>query len=82
MKPISTIQELKNKCIENHGYGEFFIILNGGCRSSKTIYFEADSEGFDVVHEIDFSTETITEQELSNSFIGEAIQKGAFYSYN
>jgi hypothetical protein len=82
MTKINTIEELKKDCIKNDGCGEFFIMLNGGMRSSKTIYFEEDGDDFDVIHEIDFSDETLDEEGITSSFIGEAIVKGAFYSYN
>ena len=82
MTKINTIDELKKDCIKNNGCGEFFIMLNGGLKSSKTIYFEEDGDDFDVIHEIDFSEETLNDEEIVNSFIGEAIVKGAFYSYN
>lgn len=82
MKKISTIEELKQDCIDNGGCGEFFITFNGGLKSSKTIYWEEEGDDFNVIHEIDFSDEVIDEAELEKSFIGEAMKAGAFYSYN
>lgn len=82
MKQISTIKELKAECIEHGGCGEFFITLNGGLKSSKTIYFEEEGDDFNVIHEIDFSDEVMDENQLRKSIIGEAMEAGAFYSYN
>lgn len=82
MKKINTIAELKADCQSNGGCGEFFISLNYGAKSSKTIYWEEDGDDFNIIHEIDFSDEILSESELNDSFIGQAISKGAFYSYN
>lgn len=82
MKKISTIEELKQDCIDNNGCGEFFIALNYGCKSSKTIYWEEEGDNFNIIHEIDFSDESLDETELKESFIGQAMSAGAFYSYN
>lgn len=82
MKKITTIQELKQDCIDNGGCGEFFITLNYGCKSSKTIYWEEEGDDFNVIHEIDFSDESMDENELRKSIIGEAMENGALYSYN
>jgi len=55
MKKISSIKELKEICLSEEGkYFEFFILLNGNIRSSKTIcYYEGH---FEVVNEIDGTT--------------------------
>lgn len=83
MKKISTIEELKQDCIDNGGCGEFFISFNGGLKSSKTIYWEEEGDDFNVIHEVDFSDETFDDHQLmTESIIGEAMMKGAFYSYN
>lgn len=80
MKKIESIEKLKLTCIENNGHAEFFVMLNGGLRSSKDIYYE-DGEDFYIINCIDDSEENMTEEELQSSIIGEAISKGAFYSY-
>ncbi len=75
---ITSIEHLKE--LTNGKQDEFFILLNGNFRSSKTIEY-IDNE-FHILHQIDDSDETITELELSKSFIAEAIEKGAFYLYD
>lgn len=81
MKPIKSIEELKQSIINNDGIGEFFISLKGGLRSSKTITIDDDNL-FYITHEIDDSSEEMTVAQVENSLIGEAIKKGALYSYN
>lgn len=83
MKQINTLAELKADCVENGGCGEFFVSLNGGLKSSKTIYWEEEGDDFNVIHEVDFSDETFDDHTLmTESIIGEAMMKGALYSYN
>lgn len=83
MKQINTLAELKADCVENGGCGEFFVSLNGGLRSSKTIYFEEEGDDFTIIHEIDMLDEVVNDHQLmTESIIGEAMMKGAFYSYN
>ena len=77
MTQVQNIASLIDLCEQNKN--EFFILLNGGLRSSKTIYF--DGRLFDIIHEVDFSDSTMSIEELSDSFIGEALQKGALYCY-
>jgi len=81
MTQIKSIAQLKKHCKENGGQAEFFVHLNGGLRSSKTIFHEGGKR-FEVINEIDWSEESMTEAELKDSIIGEAIKKGAFYSYS
>lgn len=76
MQKLTTIDQLKSACEET---SEFFVMLNSGIRSSKNISW--DGETFYLIHEIDDSEEELTEAELMNTIIGEAISKGAFYSY-
>jgi hypothetical protein len=81
MKQINTLAELKADCTKHGGCGEFFVSLNGGLKSSKTIYWEGDD--FNVIHEVDFSDEMLNDHQLvTESIIGEAMSKGALYSYN
>lgn len=83
MKQINTIKELKADILEHGGCGEFYITLNGGLKSSKTIYWEEEGDDFNVIHEVDMSDETLTEHQLLNdSIIGQAMEIGALYSYN
>ncbi|HAU86057.1 MAG TPA: hypothetical protein DCW90_11345 [Lachnospiraceae bacterium] len=58
---------------------ECFVQLNYGLRSSKAIYLYGDD--YYVQNEIDGSEEFIEHDKLMESFIGEAICKGAFYKW-
>jgi hypothetical protein len=81
MKQIKTFEELKSVCTDE--FTDFMIRLNGGLNSSKQISM---SDGvIDIIHEIDF-TEKTYETEASfikgESFLMEAMNKGAFYKTN
>ena len=57
-----------------------FMLLNFGARSSKDISLNENND-YHIYNEIDNSEETIVHSQLMNSFIGEAISKGALYKY-
>lgn len=76
MTQVKDLTHLQTLCQDT---SDFFIVLRGGLRSSKNIYF--DGEVFEVIHEIDWSEETITAEELPTHRIGEALEKGALYAY-
>lgn len=57
-----------------------FVLLNFGIRSSKNISLNANGD-YEVYNEVDDSEETIVYSRLMDSFIGEAISKGALYKY-
>lgn len=82
MEKITSIDQL-NKLIEdaNGDYIDTFVLLNGGCRTSKDISFGEDSNSYCVFNEIDGSDDTYTLEELKQSLIGEAMLKGALYKY-
>lgn len=64
------------------GNTEFFIMLNGGLRSSKIITMSKDEQTFCIENEIDGSEEELSESEIwFFSNIGKAIDKGAFFMY-
>jgi len=73
---IKTIEQLKSVCDET---SEFYVMLNHGLRSSKNLSYDGDK--FYLIHEIDWSEEELNDIELMETIIGEAITKGAFYSY-
>ena len=63
------------------GYSlECFVLLNFGLRSSKDISFNENNDYY-VYNTVDDSEEIIVHSQLMNSFIGEAISKGALYKY-
>ena len=58
---------------------ECYIRLNFGAKSSKSIkYFNGN---FHIIHEIDNSSEIMTENDIIDSNIGLAISRGALISY-
>lgn len=59
---------------------ECFVLLNYGLRSSKDICHEGDD--YYIYNEIDDSEEVVKKDELDDHIIGEAMRKGAFYSYD
>ena len=78
-KRITTVKQLQKLCQKENGL-ECFILLNGGMRSSKTISYDLDGL-FYVFNEIDGSDDEFTEQQLINSFIGEALKGKALFAY-
>ena len=57
-----------------------FVLLNYSLRSSKSITFDGDS--YYIYNEIDDTEDIIKHDKLMDSFpIGEAIKKGALYTY-
>lgn len=59
---------------------ECFVLLNFGIRSSKDILLNENND-YHIYNEIDDSEEIIVHSQLINTFIGEAINKGALYKY-
>jgi len=77
---IETIEELKRLSGTQEGLDCFIALAGGAARSSKHIYH--DSNGFNVLNEIDGSYDDMTEEQLVNdSFLGEALKKGCLYKY-
>lgn len=56
------------------GVQDYFILLNGGLRSNKTLY-DADDGGIMVLNHIDD-----TETRIEDTNIYEAMKKGAFFA--
>lgn len=77
---IKDFDDFKAHCAKK-GHFDGFILLNGGLRSSKDISYIEDEDKWEVWHMIDGSVEQLTDQELLDSFIGEALRKGALYEY-
>jgi hypothetical protein len=85
MKRINSLEELKKEAVynERENMAEFYILLNGGFRSSKRIAYFPDTNTFDIHNEIDDSYEDdLTEEQLKNeTHIVLAIESGAFFKY-
>jgi len=70
------------KKILSGGAGEFFIALNYGCKSSKTVSYDRKSRMFFVTNLIDSTEQSLSSRQLMSAGwtnIGQAIKKGAFY---
>lgn len=79
-KLIKSVEELKDICEDIQV--EFFVALNGGLRSSKIIEYDTHRRKFEILNEIDNTQQVLTENQLfTESNIGEAILKEAFYQY-
>ena len=81
MIAINTIQELKQHCDESP-YNEFFMRLNGGCRSTKRIQYYKEEDAWYITHEIDDSEDSYgsTEEFVENEpMIIKAIDTNAFF---
>ena len=81
MQKINSLDELRSAC-EIDQPRDFFISLAGGmARSSKSITID-DHGLFHVMNEIDGSVQSLNPETIfSQSNIGEAISKGALYTY-
>lgn len=85
MTQVKTIEELRK--ILDKGAGEFFILMNGGMRSWKTLNYSSkldkhERNKIEILNEIDESRQVLTEENLFNdnhSIIGKAMKAGAFY---
>lgn len=79
---INSQKELDDliKKVEGNYPLECFVLLNFGIRSSKDISLNENND-YHIYNEIDDSEETIVHSQLMNTFIGEAISKGALYKY-
>lgn len=76
---IRSIDHLKNIATEGI---ECFILLNGGLRSSKHIFYRDEDKSFVIINYIDDSTIILTEDELmdnNKTLIGEAIKLNSLY---
>jgi len=80
-KIIETLFELKGLASEETGV-DVFIRLNGGLRSSKTIWYNINTGLWSVSHDIDdtFDEEDITDEQLDElTNIVKAINSKALY---
>lgn len=84
MVQVKSVSELKSMIIDENKH-DYFILLNGNLRSSKTIDVTDDCEKFCVRNEIDGTEQVLSESELMDrdiTNIGYAIENGAFYCYD
>jgi len=76
---IETIEQLLEHCTDKQL--DIAIALNGGCKSSKSITWDTESEWFFVFNDSDGSSGIIEMDEFKDSLIYEAMQKKALYRY-
>jgi len=79
---VNSLDELKKMC--DGVTKDFFIQLNFGIRSSKSISYNKDTDTFYILNEIDdteqeLNSQTIMDEDYTN--IGKAITFGALYEY-
>lgn len=77
---VTSIEHLKQLLAESDGR-DFFILLNGGLRSSKHISYDGTST-FWVLNLIDDTEQELSDAQLMDrdyTNIGYAIERGAFY---
>ena len=75
---ITSLDELKNLFTGEHecDTAECSILLNGGAKSWKSIAYLGKGQWF-VLSQMDESEHELSDEELMNSIIGEAISKNA-----
>ena len=81
MLAINNINELKNN-VDDEPYNDFYLRLNGGCRSTKTIQYFKESDYWYILNHIDDSVseyESTLDFQKNEYLIFEAMQKGAFF---
>lgn len=81
-KQVLSVAQLKELCRDEQR--EFFILLNGGIRSSKSILYNTDDRMFEILNNIDDTEQILSESELldeDETNIGKAILAGSFYQY-
>ena len=79
---VKSLDELKQIC--DGRMRDFFIQLNFGIRSTKAISYDRSTDKFYIVNIIDDSEQELNSKEImddKNSYIGKAIELGAFYQY-
>jgi hypothetical protein len=77
---VKDLDDLKKIC-QKHGTQDFFIMLNGGLKSSKYISYE--DPGWWIRNQIDGSEQTFKTDGgmLKRTLIGEALEKNALCWY-
>ena len=83
MQRISNIEQL-DFLLEKLDQVDCFIRLNGGIRSSKSIWKQEDGV-YTILNEIDDSEVNLTKDELFNvqkTLVGEAMKKGSLFLYD
>ena len=75
---VTSINHLKELIAE--GRESYFLLLQGGLKSSKNIRYNKDTDVFTITHYIDGTCEKLSGREFIQSRIRDAIQIGAFFA--
>jgi hypothetical protein len=80
-RQIKTVRQLIRN-LDTEEMRDFYVVFNHNAMSWKSIMYDADSKLFLITNEIDESEQNLTAEELmdeSITFIGKAMETGAFY---
>lgn len=78
---VNSIDQLKKLAVDG---ADFYIALNGGLRSSKSITYVPENNTFEIINEIDFYFDMLTEEQLFDrnfTNIGYALENNALFDY-
>ena len=78
---VNSINQLKKLAVDG---ADFYIALNGGLRSSKTITYIPSNNTFEIFNDIDGSFDILTEEELfdrKHTNLGYALENNALFAY-
>jgi len=80
MSQIKSVDHLKEACVTDGQ--EFFILLDGGLRSSKLINYNQGTKEFLIDNYIDGTTQELTSRQLyTQSNIGKAIKRDRLFLF-
>jgi hypothetical protein len=78
---VNTLNQLKKLAVDG---ADFYIALNFGLKSSKTITYIPGNNTFEIFNDIDGSFDILTEEELFNQTytnVGYALENNALFAY-
>ena len=78
---VNSIDQLKKLAVDG---ADFYIALNGGLKSSKTITYVPGNNTFEIINDIDFSFNILTEEKLFDrkyTNVGYALENNALFAY-
>ena len=79
---VKDLQHLKTVC-QDKSQLDCFILLKEGLRSSKTLLIYDSKKGFEIFNDVDGTIDEFNSwEEVKDTFIGEAIEKGGFYIFD
>lgn len=78
---VNSIDQLKKLAVDG---ADFYIALNFGLKSSKTITYISSNDTFEIFNDIDSTFDVLTEEQLfdqSYTNIGHALKNNALFAY-